>query len=61
MGDCDSDDECAGGLICGKKNCAKLYPTYEAIDPESDCCVNQGDCAKRTKQDCCFQICLSVF
>ena len=38
-GDCDSDDECVGALICGKKSCAMLYPTSQAIDPESDCCI----------------------
>ena len=44
MGDCDSDDECMGGLICGKQSCAVLYPTAQEIDPMSDCCVTPGTC-----------------
>ena len=31
-GDCDSDDQCIGGLKCGKDNCGHDFP------PLADCC-----------------------
>ena len=39
-GDCDYDDECADGLLCGNNNCQKYNPT---ADPEADCCYYPGN------------------
>ena len=36
-GDCDSDDECAGSLICGKDNCNQ--PQHNSWPSDSDCCA----------------------
>ena len=36
-GDCDSDDECSGNLVCGTDNCKTMHP-YLATDPNKDCC-----------------------
>ena len=33
-GDCDSDDECKGGLVCGSNNCPSPFPS------SADCCEN---------------------
>ena len=38
-GDCDSDGECAGGLICGKDNCRDFTSNAES---NTDCCVEPG-------------------
>ena len=35
-GDCDSDQECQGDLICGDNNC-KQFAAY--FHPKDDCCV----------------------
>ena len=32
QGDCDSDNECSGYLICGNNNCQSPFPT------DADCC-----------------------
>ena len=32
-GDCDGDDECSGGLICGTDNCVGW------TDSAADCCI----------------------
>ena len=32
-GDCDSDAECAGGLVCGLNNCGKGFHKL------ADCCI----------------------
>eukprot|EP00941_MAST-03F_sp_MAST-3F-sp1_P006519 g6519.t1 len=32
-GDCDSDSECAAGLLCGSNNCS-----WDETDPDDDCC-----------------------
>ena len=34
-GDCDSHDDCQGGLFCGSDNC----PTSLGFDPDTDCCT----------------------
>ena len=34
-GDCDSDDECAGNLICGTNNCG-------TGDSDMDCCTTNA-------------------
>merc|ERR1712029_1113304 len=36
QGDCDSDDGCAGGLVCGNNNCKDYH--YDAA-PDDDCCT----------------------
>ena len=36
-GDCDSDSECSGNLICGKDNCQSPFPS------DVDCCVLPGN------------------
>merc|ERR1712126_338253 len=33
-GDCDSNNDCLGDLVCGRENCGG-GPTFEALD---DCC-----------------------
>ena len=35
-GDCDSDSECAGDLVCGTNNCVDFNA---AAHPQYDCCV----------------------
>ena len=35
QGDCDSDDECSGDLICGKNNCPAHFPL------SADCCTSR--------------------
>ena len=37
-GDCDSDDECKEGLICGQANCDE---TKFGKNQRTDCCQNQ--------------------
>ena len=32
QGDCDSDSECSGYLVCGNNNCQSPFPT------DADCC-----------------------
>ena len=32
-GDCDSDDDCKGNLVCGADNCRG-----STFDPNDDCC-----------------------
>jgi len=39
QGDCDSDDECAGSLVCGEDNCRKYNPLAEKT---ADCCTKAG-------------------
>ena len=36
QGDCGSDKECSGALVCGKHNCPSPFP------PHADCCENPG-------------------
>lgn len=36
-GDCDSDSDCFGTLVCGSDNCAPLHGWME-FDPADDCC-----------------------
>ena len=33
QGDCDSDSECSGNLVCGTDNCNSPFPT------DADCCT----------------------
>ena len=35
-GDCDSDDGCAGDLVCGSNNCLQYFPW---ASPSDDCCT----------------------
>ena len=34
-GDCDSDDECSGELVCGVNNCIQKHTDFTA---QADCC-----------------------
>ena len=36
QGDCDSDKECSGALVCGEDNCPSPFPS------DADCCENPG-------------------
>ena len=38
-GDCDSDDQCKGDLVCGTDNCSAFI---SGADQEADCCVKPG-------------------
>ena len=40
-GDCDSNADCAGDLICGTDNCPS------GSDKNMDCCISKGDCTSR--------------
>ena len=35
-GDCDSDSECQGNLICGSNNCPAPFPS------DADCCYSSS-------------------
>ena len=37
QGDCDSDSECSGDLICGSNNCKSPFPI------DADCCEAAGN------------------
>ena len=37
-GDCDSDDQCSGDLICGHDNCGTGF-SYWTGSEEYDCCM----------------------
>ena len=37
-GDCDTDNDCSGVLMCGKNNCMKWRPAGGRWDEEDDCC-----------------------
>eukprot|EP01059_Diplonema_ambulator_P024404 TRINITY_DN4035_c0_g1_i1.p1 TRINITY_DN4035_c0_g1~~TRINITY_DN4035_c0_g1_i1.p1 ORF type:complete len:364 (+),score=38.14 TRINITY_DN4035_c0_g1_i1:55-1146(+) len=38
-GDCDSDSECAEGLVCGTDNCRAMHTkNADYINPTADCC-----------------------
>ena len=37
-GDCDSDVQCNGTLICGENNCISVNPNLD-FDPAADCCI----------------------
>ena len=51
-GDCDSDSECAGALVCGKNNCGRAFTWKWA-----DCCeAVSSSCkggSKEQTQHCC--------
>ena len=38
-GDCDSNDECSGDLVCGPDNC---HYHNSSVNPNKDCCVSNG-------------------
>merc|ERR1719312_1499377 len=38
QGDCDSDEGCAGDLVCGNNNC-RDYWSINSADPRDDCCT----------------------
>ena len=42
-GDCDSDSECNGNLICGTDNCQSFDSGW--LDSGFDCCM-EGKCIK---------------
>ena len=37
QGDCDTDSECIGDLICGTENCKYPFPS------DADCCEGAGN------------------
>jgi len=37
-GDCDNDDDCQAGLVCGKNNCISEFG-HSGAKPRSDCCT----------------------
>ena len=39
-GDCDSNDDCIGDLVCGKDNCPTHFPS------DADCCQYPGNRCK---------------
>ena len=39
-GDCDNDNECKDGLVCGENNC----PISPEFQPGDDCCFTSGVC-----------------
>ena len=49
QGDCDSDDECVKGHLCGENNCRDFRSEAAAT---SDCCVP----GKSWRQNCCCNI-----
>jgi len=40
QGDCDTDNDCASGLLCGQDNCRDLHPNAHHTH---DCCVRKID------------------
>ena len=36
QGDCDSDSECSGSLVCGTDNCKAPFPS------DADCCTGNS-------------------
>ena len=48
-GDCDTDEECAGPLVCGDNNC-------EAGDYRMDCCQEGKLCKPADDWDCCTKV-----
>ena len=46
QGDCDDDEECGDGLVCGTDNCQLPFPI------DADCCEKQGTLiCMQVKQD----------
>ena len=42
-GGCDTDDQCASDLKCGKDNCKQYWPGFqEPSDHQADCCFHPG-------------------
>lgn len=51
-GDCDSNADCLGELICGTENCAEVYKLLNSQNPDS---MAQIDVTKFSgSDDCCF-------
>merc|ERR1712018_1116077 len=50
-GDCDSDDECDNGLVCGKYACGAGFP-----DNMSCCIAPVCDGSMKDEDDCCGHI-----
>ena len=38
QGDCDSDSECSGSLICGLNNCRDFHANASFV---ADCCIGE--------------------
>lgn len=61
-GDCDKDEECAGGLVCGENNCPQFGETkdcctqrckgawHNCCTPSKPCGLHDGDCDEHS--DC---------
>ena len=41
-GDCDSDDDCIGSLVCGTDNCGEGYDATIGI-ADADCCYAESE------------------
>ena len=45
-GDCDYDDQCQDGFVCGRDNCRTLRESldlpFSEFDPIADCCKKAG-------------------
>ena len=48
QGDCDSDSDCSGNLVCGKNNCRAVGGSH--FSSGADCCVQPGN---HKKMACC--------
>ena len=51
-GDCDVDEECKAGLICGRNNCLEFNSQASRT---ADCCMKKGSSCYKGKTDwtCC--------
>ena len=47
QGDCDSNNECSGNLVCGKNNCQPPFPS------DADCCEAGNSFAKMSQINFC--------
>jgi len=39
QGDCDTDADCAGDLLCGEDNCQEVYGSHRFSNAKTDCCM----------------------
>ena len=53
-GDCDSDSDCKGDLICGENNCNVDWHTDSEFDESDDCCTPPPRCFGHN-EDCCTE------
>ena len=66
-GDCDTDDQCDGSLICGSNNCKDEFSVPGTKwDPQADCCTGmyQYDKQKHFRVNLfqhLFSICSIIF